>query len=300
MRKIFFWLFLLVLFVFVINKFRSQSQIISPLADSESTFKLTKIFSKKPKDIKNISDIIPQIKNLINNQKGTYSVYIYILRTNQSAGVNESVAYTGASLNKVPILAALYFEAQNGKIDLSERVTVQQSDIQDYGTGVLRNEGAGGVYSLKNLAKLMMEQSDNTAAFILDQKIGDNRVQELVDSWGLSQTDMKNNLTSNKNMADLFMKMYQGKIVNQPLTLEMMDFLNDSDFENRLPGELPGNIEVYHKIGTEIGYIHDVGIIDLPENPYYLGVLSSDISDENQTEKTIADISKLVFDFMNK
>jgi beta-lactamase class A len=71
-----------------------------------------------------------------------------------------------------------------------------------------------------------------------------------------------------------------------------------SDFENRLPALLPKEVKIYHKIGSEIGNIHDVGIIEAA-HPYYIGVFSNDITDDTSAETTIAQISKLVFDFMS-
>ncbi len=247
---------------------------------------------------KDFNELSQSIKSYLDKQKGVYSVYVYDINKNQSLGIHEATIYTAASINKIPILAALYYETQRGVIDLDKRITIQQSDLQDYGTGILRNEGPGGVYSFKTLAQFMMEKSDNTAAFIITQTVGDARIQELINSWNMLQTDFENNKTSNKDMAALLIKMYQGKIANQALSQEMIGFLDNSDFENRLPRLLPKDVKIYHKIGNETGFVHDVGIVALPNSPYYIGVLSSEITVEEEAEETIAQISKLTYDFM--
>ena len=69
------------------------------------------------------------------------------------------------------------------------------------------------VYSLRNLAKLALKQSDNTAAHVLSLKIGEENVQKLVDSWGLKQTDMVNNKTTVYDMSVLFEKIYK-RVIN--------------------------------------------------------------------------------------
>ena len=80
-----------------------------------------------------------QIKELIGKQKGNYSVYFADLdNTHQSFGLNEHEVYIAASLNKLPIIAFLYYLAGEGKFDLNEKVTIQEDDIQDYGTGIIR------------------------------------------------------------------------------------------------------------------------------------------------------------------
>ena len=68
-------------------------------------------------------------------------------------GINESVIFTAASVNKVPILAALYEEAQKGNVDFNRVITLQASDIQDYGTGSIRYDPPGTTYSVKTLAQ---------------------------------------------------------------------------------------------------------------------------------------------------
>ncbi|MEK7165394.1 MAG: serine hydrolase, partial [Patescibacteria group bacterium] len=201
-------------------KNKIDSKIISPLSENSDLIKKTvtlfpKDEQRKPPDPESL---IKEIKKYIDSQQGNYSIYVYELTANQGYGINETTIYTAASVNKIPILAALYFEAQKELIDLDRRITIQQKDIQDYGTGTIRYEGSGGVYSLKTLAQLMIEKSDNTAAFVLTGIIGEERIQELVDSWGLTQTDIKNNKTSNKDMATLLTKIYRKQIANNALT----------------------------------------------------------------------------------
>lgn len=232
---------------------------------------------------------------------GTYSLYLYDLKTKKEYGINEQTVLTAASVNKIPILAALYFLAGKGEIDLEKTITLQKSNIQDYGTGTIRYDPPGTVYSIKTLARLMMEKSDNTAAYILGTLVlGLDKIQTIIDSWGLTQTNMGDNKTSAKDMAQLLIKMYQGEITTKALTAEMLGFMDKSDFDDRIPAGLPLGVKIYHKTGDEVGKIHDVGIIEAPNRPYYLGIFTIDMTDEETTKKTQAQISKIVFEYMEK
>ncbi len=243
-------------------------------------------------------ELINKIRQIINNKPGSYSVFVSDFTNNDSFGINENTIFTGASVNKVEVFASLYYLVDQGKINLDDAITIQPEDIQDYGTGSIRYENPGAVYSIKTLGRLMMEKSDNTAAYIIGEHvIGMNKIQELVNTWGLKQTDMVNNKTSNADQEKMFRLIYEGKIVSGPLTQEMLDFMDDSDFEDRLPGLLPKGTKVYHKIGSELRITHDVGIVDLPKRPYYIGVLTVDNPSEEDAIKTIAEISKLVFEY---
>jgi beta-lactamase class A len=109
---------------------------------------------------------------------------------------------------------------------------------------------------------------------------------------------MVNNKTSNKDMGIIMEKIYHEKLANRGLTQEMLSFLKNSDFEDRIPALLPKDVTVYHKIGNGIGFVHDVGIVEGAKTKYYIGILTSDITKEVEATKTAALISKIVYDFM--
>lgn len=240
-----------------------------------------------------------QVGKLIGEEKGTYAVYFADLdKEDLSFGINEHYVHTAASVNKVPIIAALYYLGSRNKIDLDERITIQEKDIQDYGTGRLRYEKLGGTYSLKTLAKLSLEQSDNTAAHVLAKKIGIDTIQKTIKDFGLTQTDITNNKTSLSDMYILFKKIYKGEITNPSLTREFLDFLKDTDIEDRIPKLLAEDVSVYHKTGDAVGSIHDVGIVEKNDTVFFVGVMTADVGDsEEETKNTIAKISKIIFEF---
>lgn len=278
---------------------------------SKKTFNLNTDSANIPSGVKNeaLSDgpqdvqkgFMKNVDELISTAGGTFSVYIYDIKNNKEYSIHPQTVLTAASLNKVAILATLYHLAGNKEIDLEKIITLQKDDIQDYGTGSMRYDPPGTPYSIKTLARLMMEKSDNTASYILaNQIIGMDKIQEFINTSGLTQTDMIENETSAKDMGILLVKMYKGEITTSPLTSEMLNFMEKTDFDDRLPAGLLPGVKIYHKTGDEIGKIHDVGIINLPERPYFLGVLSSDMTDENKAKNIISEVSRIVFAEMKK
>lgn len=237
------------------------------------------------------------VQKITKDKKGFYSIYYKNLKTNESFGIDESQLETGASVNKLPIIAVLYYLDSVGKLKLDERITIQKDDVQDYGTGSIRYQKMPQTYSLRNLAKLALKESDNTAAHVLEIKIGEENVQKLADSWGLMQTDMVNNKTTVYDMAILFEKIYKGKVADPANSKELLEFMTSTDFEDRLTKGLPKDVKIYHKTGDGEGFIHDLGIIETSNGAYYLGVMTSDIGDrEEETKNTIAEISKKIFE----
>jgi len=250
---------------------------------------------------KNKETLTREIKEIIEKGGGSYSILAYRYKDGRSIEINEKMQVTAASVNKLPILASLYSMASSGDIDMERQVKLQEEDIQDYGTGSIRYDPIGTLYSLKTLARLMMEKSDNTAAHILGKIIlKEEKMQEYVDNWGMMQTNMKDNKTSVSDMKILLSKIYDGEIANAAQTLELLDFLHGSDFEDRIPKNLPENVKVYHKTGDETGRIHDVGIVETPDNTYYIGIMTLDMNDEKETKENMVKISRLIYEYMKE
>lgn len=245
-------------------------------------------------------DLTIEIEEILQNKKGSYSIYYKNLDTGTEFGIDENQINKAASVNKVPIIAALYLLENSGKINIDERVTIQQNDVQDYGTGSIRYQEMPQTYSLRNLAKLALKESDNTAAHVIELKIGEENVQKLVDSWEMKQTNMVENQTTVKDVSIIFEKIYKNEITNEANSNEFLDFMTDTDFEDRITKDLPKEAKSYHKSGDDEGYIHDAGLIVTENGTYYLGIMTSDIGgSENETKNTMAQISKIIYESLN-
>jgi beta-lactamase class A len=265
----------ILLLSFVKSAWFNNPTIISPIPDEKSK---TNVFLRFFKKEKNPETLKERIKRTVNNEWTNYSVVVKDMHSDFTVGINESLIYDAASVNKVPILIALYNKAGKNEIDLSDVITVQEADVQDYGTGKIRYD---------------------TAAYILgNYTVGLPFIQSYIETFGLTQTDIVNNKTSNKDMATLFKALYDKKITTPALSDELLGMLKDSDFEDRLPAKLPKSATVYHKIGTGIGGVHDAGIVEDGSTAYYIGIFTSDITDEEQAAELLSTVSKTVYDFM--
>lgn len=257
--------------------------------------------NKDSRDIpvpKTLSEFSYHIRSLIDEEQGTYSVRFEDFNTNEAFGINDDNSMTAASVIKLPILASLYHLADEGKINLDDEVTIKPSEVQNWGTGTIRYESQPIVHTNRELAKLMIEESDNTAAFVFtDRIIGTQTIQNLIESWGLRNTNIQENLTSNKDMSLLIHKMENNELASKALTKEMIGWMDYSSFEDRLPALLPDNVHVYHKIGNEVRVVNDVGMIVFDDNKYYIGVLTEEIPDIEHAKEVIATISKLAYNY---
>lgn len=250
---------------------------------------------------KDFSEILKsQTQEILADKKGSFSVYYKNLNRDESFEIDSQTIHKAASVNKVPIIIALYKEAEEGNLELEEQITIQEVDIQDYGTGTIRYQKPGQTYSLRSLAKLALKQSDNTAAHVLKNKVGEGIIQDATNSLGLTQTSIVENTTSAKDMGILFEKLYKGELLSSGNTTEVLSFMRDTDIEDRLPKNLNG-ATVYHKTGDEVGIVHDVGIIEKDNSVFFIAVMASDVGgQENEAKNIISQIAEKLTDYISE
>ena len=93
----------------------------------------------------------------------------------QAIGVDMDGLYPTASTLKVPILYSLYRMADEGKVDLSQRIR-HTTDNLTAGSGVLQHLRAGLEPTIADLAMLMIIVSDNHATDQLHDLVGPDRI----------------------------------------------------------------------------------------------------------------------------
>jgi beta-lactamase class A len=281
--------------VFFIKKI-TEPTVISPVtahAISQTNQHVLLLNKKDPQKFMSL------IENTIDDSIPEYSVIVDDFLTSFHGEAGDQIPYTAASVQKIPILLAIYDQIQKGKILKDTKITLTEDDRQDYGTGSIQYDPAGTKYTIGVLADKMIKESDNTAAYILARKVMNmNDIQSLVHGWGMGETDMDNNYTTNANMDLLFRKLFTGQLLNATYTREVIEELENSNYENRIPALLPEKTHIYHKEGTAIGNLHDVGVVMGDKSMYYIGIFTSNVSDEDRAERAMARISKAVYTFM--
>ena len=93
------------------------------------------------------------------------------LSTGEEVRVNAERVYPIASVFKLAVLAELFRQAHDDRLDLQERVTLGRDDVV-LGSGILRDLGPGLQPTLHDLAMLMVVVSDNTATNLLIDRVG--------------------------------------------------------------------------------------------------------------------------------
>jgi len=244
-------------------------------------------------DQQNLTD---WINNRVNRLQGTYGVFVHELMSGRSFGINSQETFFAGSVIKLTAMAALYHQAASGEIDLEEVITPGPDDIQDWGTGVIQDDPPGTSYSLRTLAELMMKHSDNTAFYLLVNRLGSETIQNLIEELGLHDTHLDYNTTTPEDMALLLTRIFFGDEASKDYVGETLEIMTHTEFEDRIPALLPSEIPVAHKIGQDDGICNDAGIVFLPSRPYVIVIFSLD-ADWDEAIAASQEISRKVFDF---
>ena len=212
----------------------------------------------------------------------TYGVVIFDPSTGESVAMGADERFVAASLGKLPVLMALYRAAAAGQVDLDDEISMQASDVQAYGTGVLYTYPIGYTMTLRECANYLIKKSDNTAWKMLDRYLGREYIRAELYSVGARSTEYWiPNTTTPNDVLLMLRKISDPSYTTPDLSAEMLDVMANTDFEDRLPQPLPEGTRVSHKIGYYGSTFADAGVV-FPEgardakDAYYIVVMASE------------------------
>lgn len=268
---------------------------IEETAAQDSTAKTTAGISGGITEPKNVEHIKSKIENYINGFKGQYGVYYINLVNGMEFGINDEDEYTAASTVKVPINLQLFRRIHDGYIDPEGTMTYTKADYEG-GTGSIQYQKIGTKYKIRELSRLSIEQSDNVAINMIIRLLGGRAAyKKFMRDVGGTVVDDTKNVSSPKDMA-LYMKLvYDFYNEDRELGGELIGYLENTIFNDRIPKLLPEDVKVAHKIGNQVGCLHDVGIV-FGKEPYVISIMSKNVL-ESEAYDVIAKISRLVYDF---
>ena len=216
--------------------------------------------------------------------------------------MNAQQSFEAASLAKLPVLLALYREAASGGVDLDEEIQLQRSDIQP-GTGALQHEQPGKTLTLRELAHYLVSESDNTAWGLIERRLGEERVQEELESIGTTSTNYEygEHATTPQDVLKMLEHISEPDYTSPRFSEEMLSHMTETSFEDRLPEGVPSQARVAHKIGILGDGFSDAGVVypaqDDMEERYYIVVFSKG-SPEASSRAAMQEISSAAYEVL--
>src|SRR6266511_1940773 len=128
-------------------------------------------------------------------------VWVKHLTTGQEAGVHADDTFNSASVIKIPVLVLAFQLAEQGRLSLSERITIRAEDVRG-GSGIFRYHDAGLQPTFRDVLLQMVITSDNTATDIAIGRVGG---VDRVNAW-LKEQGYADGLKLNQTTGALFAK----------------------------------------------------------------------------------------------
>ena len=265
--------------------------------------------------------------------EGELGVFAKHLGTGEILAWNADVRFPTASVIKVAIMVEAFDQMARGALAADGIVRVRDA-AKVGGSGVARELHDGAELTVRDLIRLMIVVSDNTATNLLLERVGVASVNARLAAFGLKDTRLFRptfgkkadvdpelerefglGMSTPREMATLLEMIARGRAVNAGASAEMRAILEAQQDDRMLPRRLPfgaREIVIGNKTGTDEeklpdasgvrGHVRaDVGIVRSEATTYVVAIFARRVKDrswmaDNAALLAGAEISRIIFD----
>mgnify|MGYP002423715105 CR=1 FL=1 len=248
---------------------------------------------------KKLKRILCKLNNCLIMQNDKVAYLYKNLRTGEVLSLNEDVMFYAASIIKLLMAFYIYKKAEDDSRLLDLELEVIDSDLKR-GSGIIRDNNKG-VYTIRELVKLSIKESDNTAYIKLVNYFGSDDLISFGCSLGARHTLEGKDLFGCINCSDMLIyleALYNYFLSATTLALELKSFMVSPSYEI-IDIKVFSNYEFVRKYGSfEIAY-HEVGIV-YSESPFIVIILTQKNKlDEKVKKKFVNKIAKIIYKIHN-
>ena len=216
--------------------------------------------------------------------------YLYKnINTGEIISFNKDITFYAASTIKILVCLYLFIEASMNKIDLAEKLIINMDELKS-GSGIIKNQLKETNYSILELIKLTIVESDNTAYVKLMNYVGADNIKKYGLSLGAKHTLEGKDLFGIISCYDMLIYWSEVKKFidfNEIYGKIFKDLLLNS--KGKLIKNVTNLIDKYGEF--EITY-HDAGYVD-SNNPYFIIILTK-LNKVNYKEEFLNKATKLI------
>jgi beta-lactamase class A len=238
------------------------------------------------------------------------SVYFRDFGTTGWAGINQNIQYQPGSMMKVIIMMGYFREAELAPEILGNKFTYTNTVEQQVDSLAFHLPTAlvvGQSYTVDDLIKKMIADSDNGAENLLLDNINSTILNQVYVDLGISSPDLiPNYIISPADYSDFLKILYNSTYLNEMYSEKALSIMSQSTYVNGIVAGLPKGVTVAHKYGERLDIsnnsvqdveLHDCGIVYAANHPYILCVMTKG-SDVSKLALTIKSISNLIYSYV--
>ncbi|MBQ4115357.1 serine hydrolase [bacterium] len=209
------------------------------------------------------------------------SVYVWEYEQGRYVDLNSEELYPAASIIKIPVLVRMFKSIEANQFTIYDEMKMTEQ-YRSSGSGNLQYSQAGRMYSMDYLAKIMIEDSDNTSTNMIMSKIGGmDDVNIGLRDWGISKTyvrtwlpDLKGtNKTTAADMAKILYNLDNPGFLNINSREYIIDYMSHVKNDRLIKAGLGEGAIFVHKTGDIGTMLGDAGIVYAPNGKKYIVVI---------------------------
>jgi len=269
-----------------------------------------------------LESLRPRLDALAAAHRGVVGYEIVDLTTGDSIQRLGAERFPTASMIKLGVLAELFRQIHDGRVRMADTVVMRARDVEP-GSGVIQYFDAPLTLTVHDAAYLMVAHSDNTASNLLIDVVGLGAVNARLDSLGLHRTRLYRKLfaadstsfapdsaarygvgvTTPDEMTRLVAAIYHGRLVSPAASKRMAGVMKQQTVRTMIPRDLPADVPVANKTGSENAVRNDCGVVYAP-HPFAMCVFTGENADHswtlhNHAEMLIGTMARMVYDALN-
>ncbi|HWO07334.1 MAG TPA: serine hydrolase [Candidatus Paceibacterota bacterium] len=214
----------------------------------------------------------------IEEEGARVSLYLEFLNTGANISINPDVYIWPASLAKVPLAMAVMKKVERGEWELTDKLVLMEVD-RDIHSGdandPLLEHPLGTRFTIDELLKELLANSDNTAYRILLRNVHNDDVDEVIQELGLGALFTPEGRMSAKEYSRILRALYTSSFLSREHSQMLLSYLDESSFNDFLAREIPPDVPFPHKYGENLSLrvFADSGIVYIPKRPYLVSVM---------------------------
>ena len=235
------------------------------------------------------------------------AITVWDFNTGKYVDINGSEIYPAASIIKVPVLINLFKTIESNGLSIYDEMTLTNY-YKASGSGNLQYAATGRNLTIDQLAKTMIEDSDNSATNMLMSKLGSmTAVNTAIRTWGIKNTHVQTwlpdlggtNYTTTNDMATMLFNLDNPNFLSINSREYIVDYMSHVKNDRLIPQGLGKGATFLHKTGDIGSMLGDAGIVYMPNGKKYIIVIMAKRPYNSPLGKQfIQQASKLIYEGM--
>ena len=235
------------------------------------------------------------------------AIYVWDYDTGNYVDINGEKVYSAASIIKIPVLIQLFKQIEANQLQLFDKMELTEYNKAS-GSGSMQYYRTGSEYTLDYLAKVMIQDSDNSATNMIMSKIGSmTGVNRAIRNWGLKDTHVETwlpdltgtNYTTAKDLTTMLYNLDNPSFLNISSREYIVDYMSHVKNNRLIQAGLGKDALFVHKTGDIGTMLGDAGIVYMPNNKKYaVVILANRPYNSPQGVNFIKNASKIIYDYM--